>query len=55
VRTEDLIPGSLPPDWELGATGHLFERIHGKDPFVLVQYLEEMGWGSRRYALNEVE
>jgi uncharacterized Fe-S center protein len=55
VRTEDLIPGSLPPGWELGATGHLFERIHRKDPFVAVQYLEEMGWGSRRYALNEVE
>ena len=55
VRTEDLIPGSLPPGWELGPTGHLFERIHGKDPFVPVQYLEEMGWGSRRYALKEVE
>jgi hypothetical protein len=55
VRTEDLIPGSLPPGCELGPTGHLFERIHGKDPFVPVQYLEEMGWGSRRYALKEVE
>jgi len=54
VRTEDLIPGSLPTGWELHAGQHLFERIHGKDPFVVIEQLREMGWGSRDYTLNEV-
>ncbi len=53
VRTEDLIPRSLPPGWELGARGHLFERIHRKDPFVVLGYLEELGGWSRAYALRE--
>lgn len=54
IRTEDLIPGSVPTGWELGATGHLFERLHGKDPFVVVVYMEEAGWGSREYRLTEI-
>jgi uncharacterized protein len=54
VRTEDLIPGSLPTGWELREGGHLFERIHGKNPFVVVEELEKMGWGSRQYTLKEV-
>ncbi len=55
VRTENLIPGSLPPGWELRPKGHLFERIHGKDPYVVVEELSAMGWGSRDYRLVEVE
>jgi uncharacterized Fe-S center protein len=55
IRTECLIPGSLPPGWELGPSGHLFERIHRKDPFVVVGELESMGRGSRDYRLAEVE
>jgi uncharacterized Fe-S center protein len=55
IRTEDLIPGSLPPGWELGDHGHLFERIHAKDPYAVVEYLHEFGLGSRRYTLREVD
>ena len=54
VRVENLIPGSLPPTWKLQEGNHLFQRIHGKDPFIVVQQLQEMGWGSRDYALREV-
>jgi hypothetical protein len=54
VKTENLIPGSLPKGWELKRVGHLFERIHGKDPFEVIAQLEQMGWGTREYALNEV-
>jgi uncharacterized protein len=53
VRTEDLIPRSLPPGWDLGAQGHLFERIHRKDPFVVLGYLEQLGGWSRAYTLRE--
>jgi uncharacterized Fe-S center protein len=54
VRTEDLIPGSLPRGWELRDGRHLFERIHGKDPFVVIQRLSDMGFGSRGYTTTEV-
>jgi uncharacterized Fe-S center protein len=54
IRTEDLIPGSLPPGWELGPKGHLFERIHRKDPYAVVEELAALGWGTRDYSLVEV-
>lgn len=54
VRTDDLIPNTLPPGWELGPSGHLFERIHHKDPLVIIDYLEELGGWSRDYRLREV-
>ncbi len=54
IRTENLIPGSLPKGWELGSGNHLFEKVHGKDPSVVVEYMEEMGWGNRGYSLTEV-
>ncbi len=54
VRTENLIPGALPKGWELGSKGHLFERLHAKDPFIVVEHLQKLGWGSRDYALTEV-
>jgi uncharacterized Fe-S center protein len=55
IRAEDLIPGSLPDGWSLGTEGHLFERIHRKDPYAVVGYLEELGLGRRAYALAEVD
>lgn len=55
IKTEALIPGSLPSKFELGNTGHLFERIHRKDPHVVVDYLAELGHGTKEYRLTEVE
>jgi uncharacterized Fe-S center protein len=55
IRTEDLIPGTLPQGWELGGHGHLFERIHGKDPFAVIEYLHEFGLGSPDYSLTEIQ
>jgi uncharacterized Fe-S center protein len=56
VRTENLIPGTLPRGWTLREGGtHLFERIHGKDPYVVIEYLAELGHGSREYVLRPVE
>ena len=55
IRVEDLIPGALPPGLELGPHGHLWERIHRKDPYVVVQCLADLGHGSREYNLAEVE
>lgn len=57
VNREELIPNSLPDGWELSSDRslHLFERIHGKDPYAVVRYLEELGCGSVKYTLEEVE
>lgn len=55
IKTENLIPGALPPGYELGKTGQLFERIHRKDPCAVVEYLAELGNGAREYKLVEVE
>jgi uncharacterized Fe-S center protein len=55
IRTEDLIPGTLPPGWRLGKQGHLFERIHGKDPHAVIEFLAELGAGRRSYRLREIE
>lgn len=57
IKTESLIPGTLPEGLELAEEGHLFERIHRKDPYVFIEHLVELGrgLGSRDYSLKEVE
>jgi len=54
IRFEDLIPGSLPSGWKIGRHGHLFERLHGKDPYVVVECLAQLGLGAREYQLREI-
>lgn len=55
IRTADLIPGSLTPPYRLGKGKHLFEKIHGKDPFNQVRALERLGAGSGRYVVRTVD
>jgi uncharacterized Fe-S center protein len=55
IREEDLIPGTLPTHIELGEGKHLFERIHAKDPYLVINYLAEMGQGCPEYSLREIE
>ena len=55
VRAEAVIPGALPPGVTLGPGRHLFEQIHGKDPYVIVEELAALGRGAREYTLETVE
>ena len=56
IKLDDLLPSGLPKDRKLHDKGeHLFERIHGKDPFLQARLLEEEGLGSREYEIVEVE
>lgn len=55
VKTSDLIPGSLTPPYRLGKGRHLFEKIHGKDPYAQVRSMEQLGMGSTKYALTEIK
>ncbi len=55
IKVENLIPAGLPEGFPLGDHGHLFERIHGKDPFVQIAMLEKYGLGNKAYELVEVK
>ncbi len=54
IRVENLIRDGVPQGLELGDKGHLFERIHGKDPYIQLQELEKCGLGQQDYVLQEV-
>ena len=34
---------------------HLFQKIHGKDPYVMSDIMAEMGLGQKKYSLEEIE
>lgn len=55
IKVEDLIPVGVPEGMELGETGHLFERLHGKNPYMQLEKLEEQGLGAQAYTLTEVK
>ncbi len=48
------LPNSLPRGRQLVQGNHLFERIHGKDPYVQIKQMEAVGLGSARYRLKEI-
>jgi hypothetical protein len=55
IRVEDFIPGSLPESMSLCKGEHLFEKVHGKDPYLQVACAAELGLGARAYTLEHVE
>ncbi len=56
IKAENLIPGTLPDQFcPPGDSGHLFQRIHGKDPYEQVRQVAEAGLGSPEYTLVEVK
>ena len=55
IRVEDLIPVGVPKGMELSGEGHLFQQLHGKDPYLQLQKLVEQGLGSMDYELEVVE
>lgn len=55
IKTEHLIPGALPDQLcPPGDEGHLFQRIHGKDPYEQVRQAVAAGLGSADYQLEVV-
>ncbi len=55
IKFENLIPQGVPEGHELGKSGHLFERLHGKDPYVQIAELEARGLGTKEYSIVEVK
>jgi uncharacterized Fe-S center protein len=55
IQAKDILPGSVPADHKMGRRGHLFERIHHKDPYVQIEALARRGLGERQYKVVEVD
>ncbi len=55
IKIEDLIPVGVPAGMELGTEGHLFQRLHAKDPYIQLEKLEGYGLGSQEYSLVAVK
>jgi len=56
IKTENLLESGLPKGRELlDVDGHLFEKIHGKDPYMMLRYLEEIYDCSSKYRLEEIK
>lgn len=56
IKSENLLPNGLPKGRALlDVDGHLFERIHGKNPYVMLRYLTEYYGCSMEYELKEVK
>ena len=55
IKVSKLMPEGLPIGRKLARkTGHLFHRIHGKDPYVQVRKMDELGFGPAQYKIIEV-
>jgi uncharacterized Fe-S center protein len=54
IKVEDFIPAGIPQGMEIGETGHLFERIHGKDPYIQLNELEKLNLGTQNYSIEEI-
>jgi len=55
VKNEDLITATLPPGMAPDGEGHLFQRLFGKDPHAVIEFMEALKLGGQRYELVEVE
>jgi len=54
IKVENFIRQGAPSDAEMGDTGHLLERLHGKNPYVQLEEMENLGLGSQEYEIKEV-
>jgi len=54
IKVGSLIPGSVPPPFALGKGRHLFERLHGRNPFAQVRALEKLGAGRAQYRVVRI-
>ncbi len=56
IKAENLLPNGLPEGWVMKNEGtHLFEKLHGKNPYLLGEVMERLGVGKRDYTLKEIE
>lgn len=54
IAKEPLLEKGMPKGRKLREGKHLFEKIHGKDPYLMVNYLQELYGGSKEYSIEEI-
>lgn len=55
IKTENLLLNGMPKNRELlDCDGHLFEKIHGKDPYLAIRYVREAYGGNSEYRVKLV-
>ncbi len=55
IKVENFLPNGLPKNRKLLDKGkHLFERIHAKDPYLILKYLEEMYDCTSKYSIERI-
>lgn len=55
IKLENLLPSGVPIGMELKDKGHLFERLHGKSPYIQLDELEKLGLGTQEYVIEEIK
>ncbi|MDO9541907.1 MAG: DUF362 domain-containing protein [Kiritimatiellia bacterium] len=54
-KSRNINPDGLPEGRKLRPGKHLFQKIHGKDPYVMSDIMADMGLGQKKYRLEEIE
>lgn len=55
VKVENLIQQGIPEGHILTGKGHIFEQLHGKDPYLQIELLEQQGLGTRNYEFEMID
>lgn len=53
-KSRNINPDGLPEGRKLRPGKHLFQKIHGKDPYVMSAVMADMGLGEKKYRLEEI-
>lgn len=54
IKVEDLLLNGVPGGKRLEGEGHLFQLLHGKDPYIQIKELEKIGLGTMTYDIQEI-
>jgi len=55
IKSDTILPNGLPKNRELVEGKHLFEKIHGKDPYLMIKYLTELYDCTMKYEILEIK
>lgn len=55
IKFENFIPSGISTGYKMGGEGHLFERLHGKNPFIQLYELEKQGLGPIEYKITVID
>ena len=55
IKVENLIKDGVPTTLPFGSEGHLFERLHGKNPYIQLEELVKYGLGTQEYFIEEIK